>query len=244
MVSLFSNKTLPHSSALPPKIAKTSGGVAVADSECIWQILTARKMRQKQLKHIKTTVKSWKIQQGLEIFAVAPEGDFLFLRHHNRFGDGVDRHGGSRSGHGSWGLKVRVNSLMLRQKQVSDGFSDNLRSTSSINHQWIINESSICLQSWEIWEMPPVHTGDWLLNAVKLPHECYICQILYGWSHCSETNLYRYHQKHPQSPKKKGMARNYRKCVCKKNAWHLVKLENPKNQVDMHKASKRSVSSV
>ena len=139
MVSLFSNKTLPHSSALPPKIAKTSGGVAVADSECIWQILTARKMRQKQLKHIKTTVKSWKIQQGLEIFAVAPEGDFLFLRHHNRFGDGVDRHGGSRSGHGSWGLKVRVNSLMLRQKQVSDGFSDNLRSTSSMNHQWIIN---------------------------------------------------------------------------------------------------------
>ena len=84
------------------------------------------------------------------------------------------------------------------------------------HHQWIINESSICLQSWEIWEMPPVHTGDWLLNAVKLPHECYICQILYGWSHCSETNLYRYHQKHPQSPKKKGMARNYRKCVCKK----------------------------
>ena len=27
--------TLPHSSALAPKIAKTSGGVAVADSECI-----------------------------------------------------------------------------------------------------------------------------------------------------------------------------------------------------------------
>ena len=217
--------TLPHSSALAPKIAKTSGGVAVADSECIWQILTARKMRQKQLKHIKTTVKLWKIQQfqqGLEIFAVAPEGDFLFLRHHNRFGDGVNRHGGSRSGHGSWGWRSG-STLWCCGRNRFQMVSVTIWGQ---HHQWIINESSICLQSWEIWEMPPVHTGDWLLNAVKLPHECYVCQILYGWSRCSETNLYRYHQKHPQSPKKKGMARNYRKCVCKKNAWHLVQLEN------------------
>ena len=134
-----------------------------------------------------------KIQQGLEIFAAAPEGDFLFLRHHKRFGDGVDRHGGSRSGHGSCGL--------FGPGQPFDAAGRNRFQMVSVTiwgqHQWIINESSMNHQ-WiinmfaelgNIWEMPFVHTGDWLLNAVKWPHECYVCQILYGWSHCSETNL-------------------------------------------------------
>jgi hypothetical protein len=188
---------------------------------------------------------------------VAPEGDFLFLRHHNRFGDGVDRHGGSRSGHGSWGWRSG-STLWCCGRNRFQMVSVTIWGQ---HHQWIINESSICLQSWEIWEMPLfiLGIGYWMqwnyhTNATYVR---YFTDDLIAQKPTYIDTIRNIHN-HLKRRAWQGTIENvYAKKThdtwfnlriyyynCKSGAPLLYCHHDPKNQVDMHKASKRSVSSV